>query len=204
MIRCSCRCCVGVAGFERGGMRRAGNIILVGFMGSGKTTVGKVLARKLGWRFLDLDREIEKAEGMSVREIFRKRGESAFRDLEHRAIRSLSKKSRSVIAAGGGAPVFSRNRVWLKRAGRLVYLNVPVTVLVERLKGVKDRPLLASAGGRKKALMRLISAILNAREAHYRRADIVVNVGRSSVVDTVRKVECGIFIDRCGRRNHGL
>lgn len=137
---------------------------------------------------MDLDREIEKGQGMKVRDIFRKMGETRFRDLEHRAIRGLSRISRTVVAAGGGAPAFARNRKWLKRAGCVVYLKVPASVLGGRLAGVKDRPLLFPARGRKSALKRLISGILSRREPFYRRADLVVRVGRSSPAGTVGKV----------------
>src|SRR5262245_31769003 len=99
------------------------NVILTGFMASGKTTVGRVLARMLGWRFTDLDRVVERRAGRSIPALFRRRGEQAFRRLEHEAIRGLRRRRGWVVAAGGGAPVVPRNRPWLRRAGRVVWLR---------------------------------------------------------------------------------
>src|SRR5688572_17904314 len=128
------------------------NVILTGFMGSGKTTVGRRLAARLGWRFADLDRMIERRAGLPVGEIFRRRGERAFRRLEHRVIRSLARRRGWVIAAGGGAPTYAPNRPWLKAAGLRLWMRVPVDTLARRLRNGGRRPLLASAGGKRAAL----------------------------------------------------
>src|SRR5262245_57732530 len=105
------------------------NIILTGFMGSGKSTVGRRLAARLGWRFADLDRLVERRAGLPVAEIFRRRGERAFRRLEHRVIRSLRRKRGWVVAAGGGAPVYRPSRAALRAAGLRVWMRAPVGVL---------------------------------------------------------------------------
>lgn len=155
-------------------MKRGENVILVGFMGCGKTTVGRALARRLGWRFLDLDRVIERRGGGSVRGLFRRRGEEAFRRLEAVEIRRLHRIRHRVVAAGGGAPVAPRNRYWLKRAGVVVYLRVPVPVLVRRLRRARNRPLLAPAKGEPRVLHRLVASLLKKRERHYAEADFAV------------------------------
>ena len=156
------------------------NIILTGFMGSGKTTVGRRLAARLGWRFADLDRLVERGAGTSVGEIFRRRGEVAFRRLEHRAIRSLARRRSTVVAAGGGAPAYPPNRRWLRAAGLRVWMRVPVATLARRLTHGGGRPLLAAAGSDPAALRRLIGRLLRLRRASYATADVTVEAGRGS------------------------
>ncbi|MEK7474531.1 MAG: shikimate kinase [Candidatus Coatesbacteria bacterium] len=156
------------------------NVILTGFMGSGKTTVGRVLARRIGWRFLDLDREVERRAGMSVAAIFRRRGEEAFRAAEYAAIRGLCRRRCRVVAVGGGAPVSARNRAWLRRAGLVVWLRVPAAELVRRLRPGASRPLLAPAHGDCRALARLVKGLLRRRTAAYSRAAVAVSGSGSS------------------------
>ena len=109
------------------------NIILCGFMGSGKSTVGLLLAKKLGMSFIDLDTYIEKKEGMTVSKIFEKYGEPYFRNAE---------KNGLVIAAGGGTLVDKENADTFRTSGKIVLLDLPVEVIAERLKGDNSRPLL--------------------------------------------------------------
>ena len=118
------------------------NIILCGFMGCGKSTVGKNIARKTGKQFLDMDTYIEEKAGMSVSEIFEKYGESGFRDMEHEACKELSEKSGYIIASGGGAFTFSRNAEVFKGKDTIVLLDVPLDVIKFRLRNDKTRPLL--------------------------------------------------------------
>lgn len=118
------------------------NIVLCGFMGCGKSTVGKNLARKTGRKFLDMDSYIEQKAGMSVSRIFEKYGESGFRDLEHKACTELCKMSGLVIASGGGAFTFERNVEVFKGRDAIVLLDVPLEAIRQRLKGDKTRPLL--------------------------------------------------------------
>lgn len=118
------------------------NIVLCGFMGCGKSTVGKNIARKTGKRFLDMDAYIEEKAGMSISEIFEKHGESGFRDMEHEACKELSEMSGYVIASGGGAFTFSRNVEVFKGKDQIVLLDVPLDVIKFRLRNDKTRPLL--------------------------------------------------------------
>ncbi len=179
---------------------RSNNIILTGFMGAGKTTVGKVLARRLGWRFMDLDRVIERKAGMSVKALFRRRGEPAFRVLEYRAIRELAGFSRRVVATGGGAPVLARNRVWLRRAGLVIYLQASPAVLAARLRGASGRPLLARARGDKAVLLRLIAVLLSRREQNYRKADFTLRSGQFTVSHIANRIVAMAGVRLANRR----
>jgi shikimate kinase len=109
-------------------------IVLTGFMGSGKTSVGRLLAERLGWKFLDLDREIEQRDGRSVPQIFDESGEAHFRRLETAALASLLGQRRLVLALGGGAPEELGNRLLLEQTPHtaVVYLNAPYATLLER------------------------------------------------------------------------
>lgn len=169
-------------------MLRGNNVILIGFMGCGKTVVGRALARRLGWRYVDVDRLVERQTGRSIRTLFRTRGELYFRDREHRAIRGLTRFSRRVIAAGGGAPVFPRNRRWLWRAGHVVYLKVPIKVLVTRLQGARDRPLLAQTSRDPRLLYRKITSLIRKRDKYYTKADLTVRTGTLSPARAAQRV----------------
>ncbi len=141
---------------DRAGLPGLDRIVLAGFMGSGKTTVGARLAERLGWDFLDLDREIERRDGRSVPGIFAESGEAHFRRLETAALAESLREPRTVLALGGGAPEIAANRLLLEQTPRaaVVYLYAPLATLLERCR--KDaarpesvgRPLLVEAQGR--------------------------------------------------------
>ncbi len=126
-------------------LKRAPVVWLTGFMGCGKSTTGKLLAKKLGWRFIDLDSQIEQAAGRTIREIFESDGEAAFRDLEHEQLLKLAGACRqggaSVIALGGGAYTAERNRDALEDCGITVWLDPPYPILWARVEGNEKRPL---------------------------------------------------------------
>jgi shikimate kinase len=115
-------------------------IYLIGFMGAGKTAIGRLLASKLGWKFIDLDEEIERREGRAVAEIFRREGESHFRTLERLCLKDFSSSPETVIALGGGAFVDPENRNITETTGISVWLKVPFSKLVERVKIDGTRP----------------------------------------------------------------
>ncbi|WP_283609487.1 shikimate kinase [Faecalispora anaeroviscerum] len=119
-----------------------GNIVLCGFMGCGKTTVGQVLAQKSGRSFLDLDQYIEQQQGKTVSQIFADDGEATFRRLENEAARELSRKDNLVIATGGGTVLKEENAALLRETGVIVLLNASLETLERRLDGVSNRPLL--------------------------------------------------------------
>lgn len=118
------------------------NIVLCGFMGCGKSTVGKNIARKSGKKFVDMDSYIEEKAGMRVSEIFEKYGESGFRDMEHEACRELSRERNLIIASGGGALTFERNVEVFKQNDVIVLLDVPLDTIKYRLRNDTKRPLL--------------------------------------------------------------
>lgn len=121
------------------------NLYLTGMMGSGKTTVGRILSRWLGVEFIDMDEELERRVGKSVKEIFVQYGEPYFRELEENLVKELTSTSGRVIATGGGTLLNPENREALDGSGFLVYLHVPVKTLAERMRTVINRPLLQEA-----------------------------------------------------------
>ena len=142
------------------------NIVLMGFMGTGKSSVGKILAEKLGWSFFDTDEMIEKQTGFTVAQIFQKSGESAFREFEAQTVSLVSLMDRAVIATGGGVPLREENVDALERNGVTVCLEAKPETVLERLKESVDvRPLLEGKDPYLK-----IHELLSARRAAYARA----------------------------------
>lgn len=127
--------------------RRKRSVFLIGFMGSGKTRVGRALARRLGCRFVDTDAEIERVRGLSVRRIFAGEGEAAFRRMESKAIARACRGRCRVVAVGGGAVTRPGNVAAMRRAGKVVYLQAPLVVLGSRVgrRGARRRPLWSDA-----------------------------------------------------------
>lgn len=159
------------------------NIVLCGFMGCGKSTVGKNIARKTGKKFLDMDSYIEKKAGMTVSEIFDKYGESAFRDMEHEACKELSEMKDLIIASGGGAFTFERNVEVFKGKDTIVLLDVPLGVIKYRLRNDKTRPLLQRPD-KDKAMQELYDKRLPLYKS---AADIIVS-GRNTPIKTAFSV----------------
>ncbi len=121
------------------------NIVLCGFMGCGKSTVGKLLAARNGMTFLDMDRYIEEQAGCTVSEIFAREGEAAFRTMETEACRTLGAQHNLVIATGGGAVLRTENVTALSQNGVLIWLDVSAPCVIERLRDDQTRPLLQRA-----------------------------------------------------------
>ncbi len=118
------------------------NIFLVGFMGSGKSTVGKILSEKTGLAFVDIDEEIEKKEGKKIKEIFKEKGEKYFRELEKKEIETFLKKRGFVVSTGGGLGANPGNMKRMKESGIVVWLDVSLDEVLRRCKNDTDRPLL--------------------------------------------------------------
>ena len=152
-----------------------GNIFLIGFMGSGKTTVGRLLAQLLGWDFVDLDENIERRESMSIERIFEVQGEAYFRDLELRVLKDIAGKSRAVVALGGGTPTHDATWPLLRRHGIVVYLSCRAEELYRRLQHDENRPLLRRVPPEQRRLH--IQQLLLQREPYYRRAGLVLDTG---------------------------
>ncbi len=135
------------------------HIILIGFMGSGKTTIGKRLAKATGWTFTDTDERIEKAQGTSISAMFAERGEQYFRDLETDMLKTLqSEEEPLVISVGGGLPVRAENRKLMRELGKVVYLTADVETLMHRLRGDRTRPMLQSGVSLKDRIEELMAA----------------------------------------------
>lgn len=145
-------------------MRKKTNLVITGFMGTGKTTVGRILAQRLGRPFVDMDALIEKREGRSIEEIFAAEGEAYFRELEAALCRELAPPQGLVIATGGGALVNPVNLALMQSGGLVVCLDGEPEVLWERLATANDRPLLQGPDGRAR-----LEALLQARQAAYAR-----------------------------------
>ncbi|HEX9122470.1 MAG TPA: shikimate kinase [Actinomycetota bacterium] len=117
-------------------------VYLVGMPGSGKSTVGPELARRLGVPFVELDVEIERGAGRTVREIFAEEGEAGFRELEAAALVEAATRDPAVVSCGGGVVLEPANRVTLRATGEVVFLSVPLDVLEQRVRPAQDRPLI--------------------------------------------------------------
>jgi shikimate kinase/3-dehydroquinate synthase len=153
------------------------NIFLVGLMGSGKTTIGRALAKRLNKRFVDSDHEIEARTGASIPLIFEIEGEESFRQREAEVIRDLTAQHDIVLATGGGAILNPESRAYLKSRGTVVYLRASVNSILQRTSHDKNRPLLQTAEPRKR-----IEELALQREPYYREvAHITVETGRPNV-----------------------
>jgi len=167
-------------------------IYLTGFMGSGKSTIGPILANVLGYDFVDLDALIEAEAGRSVQEIFADQGEAVFRRMETEALRRTAERDRLVVALGGGAIASEENLHFARSHGTVIYLRVPVSQLAQRLqKSPTERPLLQDEQGRPlshAALSEKIRSILAQRESFYQRTHLVIDVGKRDIGRTVDAV----------------
>lgn len=152
------------------------NVVLIGFMGTGKSVVGRLLAQRLGRPFVDVDALIEREAGRPIRKIFAEAGEPAFRDLERGMIQRVTQRDGQVIATGGGAVLDDRNVEALKRNGWLVWLKAAPDVILQRVGDTSNRPLLNVGDPRAR-----VSELLGLREAFYAKADAVVDTSQQSV-----------------------
>lgn len=146
-------------------------IILIGLPGSGKTSLGKQLAKLMNLPFLDLDEKLELAQGKSIPELFRQEGEPGFRLMEQACLRAtLEKSGEMVLATGGGTPCFFDNLNWLMEAGTLVFLNPPIEEIAERRLGMEEnsRPLLSGEGN----LTDKLRELYQKRLPFYQKAEI--------------------------------
>ncbi|NYE63531.1 3-dehydroquinate synthase [Duganella sp. 1224] len=160
------------------------NVFLVGLMGAGKTTIGRILARKLGLKFVDSDHEIEARTGASIPWIFEIEGEAAFRRREADVIRELCGQDGLVLATGGGAILNADSRALLKARGTVVYLRATVNSILQRTAHDKNRPLLQTADPRKK-----LEELMAVRDPLYTEiADLIIDTGRPNVQSMVQTI----------------
>lgn len=160
------------------------NIILTGFMGTGKTSAGRRLAKELNIRFVDTDYLIEKEAGISIDEIFAKFGEAYFRRLESKVIMGISANTDMVISTGGGAIVDPMNLEALKKNGIVICLTASVDVILSRVGSGDERPLI-SEGDKKET----ISGLLKVREPFYKKADFIVDTSAKTVGEVVEEIK---------------
>jgi shikimate kinase len=167
------------------GSAGAANIFLVGLMGAGKTSVGKLLARRLGKTFFDCDHEIERATGVHIPVIFEIEGEAGFRLRENRMLAELTRGQDIVLATGGGAVLSEENRGLLSRNGTVVYLRATPHDLWQRTRHDRNRPLLQTPDPLTK-----LTVLHAERDPLYRAiADVIVDTGHQSVASLVHRLE---------------
>ena len=162
----------------------AGRIFLTGYMGCGKTTLGKKLAARLGCPFIDLDHVLEAQEGITIADYFAAHGEAAFRELESSVLKNTPYADNAIISTGGGLPCFFDHMEWMKAHGQVVYIKLNAGVLASRLENNKDdRPILRHKHGEE--LIAFINEKLTEREPFYNQANIIAE----GISLTAEKVE---------------
>ncbi|GAA4306541.1 shikimate kinase [Nibribacter koreensis] len=175
-------------------MRSGLKVFLVGMPGSGKSTVGKRLAQKLGFHFLDLDALIIEREGQSIAQLFESRGQAYFREAEASALRSVGGLPHSlVLATGGGAPCFLDNMTYMQEQGLTIYLQVTPQELVKRLTAeeLSLRPLLKNKS--EIELLAYLTETLAHREQFYSRAKLTINTGGITLKAATQALETQVL-----------
>ncbi len=160
------------------------NIVLIGFMGTGKSTVGKILARSIGYRQIDIDQFIEEKEKRKIADIFEKDGEAVFRKLEKEMILWASQEKSSVITTGGGAVLDPENTQALAANGHIVALTASPDTIYQRVRRSGHRPLLKTQD-----MLGEIRNLLQVRKPYYEKADVSFVTDRLKPMDTARQIE---------------
>ncbi len=163
------------------------NIILVGFMGAGKSSVGRELARLTGLRLVDLDRLIVDRQGRPIKEVFAEEGEESFRGYETEALRSLADSDGLVVATGGGVVGRPDNWELMRRMGPVVYLRASWPVLRSRITGCRERPLAAADRGEDQ-----VEGLLRQRLPLYEQADLIVDTDRKTIPEIAEEIRLEI------------
>lgn len=164
------------------------NIYLTGFMASGKSTLGPILANTIGFDFADVDKEIEKKTNKKVSQIFKEFGEQFFRNLEREIITVLSEKKNVVVSLGGGAIINDENISIIKKSGILIFLNASPESIYQRLKFKKDRPAFLFEdfeNPTKEMFLKKINDLFEARKKYYLQADLTFKTDNISIGKTI-------------------
>jgi shikimate kinase len=175
--------------------RQLANIALIGFMGTGKTSVGRLVADQLHFEYLDTDEVIQAQTGRLITDIFTEDGEPAFRKLEERIVEELAGLKKTVISTGGGLPVNPKNLVSLKTHALVVSLWSSPEKIWERVRHQSHRPLLHDADPQKK-----IRELFAVREPFYKMADVLLNTELRSVREVAQQVVHQFRLEASGRR----
>lgn len=173
-------------------------IYLAGFMGSGKSTIGPILANTLGFEFVDIDKFVEKKADKRIVDIFSTDGEQAFRLIERSSLVEVAARDRCVVSLGGGTIANEENFQLIRESGIIVYLQLSSEEILQRVHHRTDRPLLTAADGSKlppEEIQQRVQDLLRKREQFYGRADVVIQTDRKRV---------GVTVDEIVRRLRGL
>jgi shikimate kinase len=158
------------------------NISLCGMMGSGKSSIGKILANKLNYNFIDVDKMIEIDAGKTIKKIFEEDGEQYFRDLEEKKTINILELKETIVSLGGGAIINKNIRGSIKKNSYNIYLNVNIDILTKRLQNSKTRPLIY-----KKNLKKELINLIGIREKFYRKADLIVK-NEKNIIETTENI----------------
>jgi len=164
-------------------------VYLIGMMGSGKSTVGRKLALRLGYEYYDLDEQMEESSGRTISEMFEEDGEEAFRFFESMAMKNIAMLDNLVLATGGGAPCFHDSMKLMKRTGPTIYLKADINFLASRLVQSEGRPLIDGLSG--DALKKKLEELMTERKPYYEKAKFTVdamNVGSTEIEDIVKMI----------------
>ena len=158
------------------------NISLCGMMGSGKSSIGKILANKLDYKFIDVDKKIEIDVGKTIKKIFEEDGEEYFRYLEEKITINILEHKEAIISLGGGAIINKKIRNSIKKNSYNIYLNVDVDILTKRLQNSKTRPLIY-----KKNLKKELINLIDIRKKFYQKADLIVK-NEKNIIETTENI----------------
>ena len=158
------------------------NITLCGMMGSGKSAIGRILANKLNYNFIDVDKVIENEAKKTIKKIFEEDGEMYFRDLEEKITINTLKNREAIVSLGGGAIINKNIRNSIKKNSYNIYLNVDVDILTKRLQFSKTRPLIY-----KKDLKKELINLINKRKKFYQKADLIIQ-NEKNIIETTENI----------------
>ena len=164
---------------------------LAGFMASGKSTIGPILANTIGWNFYDLDKEVENREGKKIVTIFEDSGENYFRKIESEILHNLSTQTNLIVALGGGTLMIPQNREVIRKTGRLIFLRSSPEILYKRLVHKRNRPVLLtgiSEEDKERILFQKIESLMSERIEYYEQAEFVFDTDKVSIGEVVDKI----------------
>ena len=165
-------------------------VFLLGFMGAGKSTFGRPVARNLGWKFIDLDEEIEARFGKRISEIFVEKGEAYFRKIERKTLESLidNQEEATLLSCGGGTPCFGDTMDWMNQRGITCYLKPSNSILLGRLRQMRaSRPMISHLS--EEELGEFIEALLQKRESYYLQAQVILEGAQLNKVEIIKAIQ---------------